>query len=60
MKKLLAVILAAIMLLTFAACGDKKSETDADAPVTFELLLEKGEDMKNTYSLIACNPDSIF
>lgn len=58
MKKLLALTLAAIMLFAFAACGGEKPQTDADA-AGLEILLEKGEDMKNTYSLIACNPDKL-
>ena len=62
MKKLLAVLLALTMLFAFAACGGEKSKTDAEQTATpegFEILLEKGEDMKNTYSHIACNPDKL-
>lgn len=62
MKKLLAILLAAMMLFTLAACGGEKTSTDADEQkeeIGFEILLEKGEDMKNTYSLIACNPDKL-
>ena len=60
MKKLLAVLLALTMLFAFAACGGEKTQTDAPETADgYTILLEKGEDMKNTYSLIACNPDKL-
>ena len=60
MKKLLAVLLALTMLFAFAACGGEKTQTNApEAADGYTILLEKGEDMKNTYSLIACNPDKL-
>ena len=60
MKKLLAVLLALTMLFAFAACGGEKTQTNATETADgYTILLEKGEDMKNTYSLIACNPDKL-
>ena len=38
---------------------DKGTFLSMQAELNLDLLLEKGEDMKNTYSLIAVNPDKI-
>ena len=38
---------------------DKATFLSMQAELKLDLLLEKGEDMKNTYSLIAVNPDKI-
>lgn len=38
---------------------DKATFLSMKADLKLEILLEKGEDMKNTYSLIAVNPDKV-
>lgn len=38
---------------------DKATYLSMKADLNLELLLEKGDDMKNTYSLIAVNPDKV-
>ena len=63
MKKLLAILLALAMVFTFAACGgdtttDETAGDDAVITTDLEILLEADDNMINTYSLLAVNPDS--
>lgn len=67
MKKLLAVLLALCMILSFAACGGQKqaaapapaSEPEAPA-VDLKILYEQDDSMINTYTIMAVNPDAAF
>lgn len=52
MKELLALLLAALLALSGACC--------AEAAVDTVILKEAGEMMRNTYSLLAVNPDAPF
>ena len=58
MKKLFALLLAVLMLVSFAACGndDKKDEV----VVNTTILKEADDKMLNTYSVIAVNPEAPF
>jgi len=60
MKKLLAVLLALAMVFTFAACGQTEDGNDTGEVVSTNLtiLLEADDNMINTYSLLAVNPDA--
>lgn len=73
MKKALTVVLTLIMALSlFAACGSKEETKEAEKETTEEaaleeestvktkILMEEDDDMKNTYSLLAVNPDAPF
>lgn len=69
MKKFLALLLALMMVLSLCACStnDASDENDAEeteepvaSNVNIEILLEEDDSMKNTYTLIAVNPDANF
>ncbi len=62
MKKLITILLAAFLVLSLVACGNKKTEepkeTGAESKVALTILMEEDENMINNYSLIAVNPDA--
>lgn len=69
MKKLTALLLALLMLCSICACGtpaaDDVAETaeptqEVESNVNIEILYEQDDSMKNTYTLIAVNPDANF
>lgn len=69
MKKLIPLLLALAMIFVLCACsGDKPEPTEAPeatdnaeaASVDTEILIEADENMINTYSLLAVNPDAPF
>jgi len=62
MKKLLAVLLALVMVFSFAACGnqDQPAADDSIVNVDLSILIEEDDSMINTYSVLAVNPDSPF
>ncbi len=49
MKKLLALLLAAVMLFSFAACGDDSDKEDASAKSRAEEFLDKLNDLFDEY-----------
>ena len=65
MKKILALLLAAIMVFGLAACGAEKQEP-AQAPdpvkstVNLAILYEQDDSMINTYTLLGVNPNAPF
>lgn len=69
MKKLTALLLALLMLCALCACGQPAADDAADpaddgqeaaSNVNIEILYEQDDSMKNTYTLIAVNPDADF
>lgn len=75
MKKLPALLLALLMLCSICACGtpsadDPQPSEDVTQPsdepevveskVDLEILYEQDDSMKNTYTVIAVNPDANF
>lgn len=69
MKKFIALFMALLMLCAFCACAapaaDDAAEPADDAEevasnVNIEILLEEDDSMKNTYTVIAVNPDAPF
>ena len=56
MKKVIALILCLVMIFTFAACG--QANDDEIVNVNLKILMEEDDNMINTYSLIAVNPDA--
>ena len=66
MKKVLALILALLMVFALCACGAEKTDATASAQPTqaaktnLEILYEQDDSMLNTYSLIAVNPEAPF
>lgn len=70
MKKLTALLLALLMLCSICACGTPAAEDDvaeptdevqeAESNLNIEILYEQDDSMKNTYTLIAVNPDANF
>lgn len=71
MKKLITLLLALLMLCSICACGVPAAD-DAQSPepteeaaktasnLNLEILLEEDDSMKNTYTVIAVNPDAAF
>lgn len=53
MKRLLSILMVAVMVLSLTACG---SEPEVD----LQILIEEDENMINTYSLIAVDQDAPF
>ena len=65
MKKFFALLLTLLMVLSLCACSTKEpapveSEEPETSNVGIEILLEQDDSMKNTYTLIAVNPDAAF
>ena len=69
MKKFITLLLALLMLCSICACAAKTDDTQATEPVgdvkeesnvNIEILREEDDSMKNTYTLIAVNPDAAF
>ncbi len=61
MKKFLTVLLAAVMIFSFAACGNQDaSQDDSIVDVNLEILIEQDDSMINTYSLLAVNDKAPF
>lgn len=76
MKKIIALLLAVLMVFAMAACGSKtapsaspsdvtpttpSAEPDAVSPVVDTVILKEADDkMLNTYSALAVNPDAPF
>lgn len=61
MKKILTVLLAAVMIFSFAACGNQDaSQDDSIVDVNLEILIEQDDSMINTYSLLAVNDKAPF
>ncbi len=60
MKKLLSVMLIAVMVLSFAACGNSDNGGSDLPEVDLQILMEEDENMKNTYSLLAVDEDAPF
>ena len=68
MKKLIALLLACVMVLSLCACGtgDKPEASETPSPteqvsnVDTCILMEADENMINTYSLLAVNPNAPF
>ena len=65
MKKFVALLLAVLMLCALCACGTKEpvpveSEEPEVSNVGIEILMEEDDSMKNTYTVIAVNPDAAF
>ena len=69
MKKLISLLLALAMVFALCACSSDKPEPTAApettdnaevASVDTEILIEADENMINTYSLLAVNPDAPF
>ena len=68
MKKLIALLLACVMVLSLCACGtgDKPEVSETPSPteqvsnVDTCILMEADENMINTYSLLAVNPNAPF
>lgn len=69
MKKLTALLLALVLIFALCACGSNGNETaddpalkDEEQPIeiSLQILMEKDDSMKNTYSLLAVNPDAPF
>lgn len=56
MKKVLALVLCIAMIFSFAACGQKGEEELVS--VNLKILMEQDDNMINTYSLLAVNPDA--
>jgi len=65
-NKLIAILLAAIMVLALCACGAQTTAATTPAPtasapaVKLAILYEQDDSMKNTYSLLAVNPKAPF
>ena len=66
MKKLIALLLVLAVMMGLAACGATKpadstnSSTQAGVVVDTCILMEADNDMLNTYSVIAVNPEAPF
>ncbi len=60
MKKLLALMLAVMMIVSFAACTGKDDDKQNEVVVNTTILKEADEKMLNTYSVIAVNPEAPF
>lgn len=62
MKKLLAILLCTFCVVSLIACGAKKEEepapTEAQNDCSLTILMEQDDNMINTYTLIAVNPDA--
>ena len=57
MKKVLAIVLCLAMIFSFAACGQQSGE-DELVSVNLKILMEQDNNMINTYSMLAVNPDA--
>ena len=57
MKKVLATALCFALVFCFASCG-KPSATEEPVNVNLKILKEQDDNMINTYSLLAVNPDA--
>ena len=65
MKKILALLLAAIMVFGLAACGAEKQEQAQEpdpvkSTVNLAILYEQDDSMINTYTLLGVNPNAPF
>ena len=65
MKKILALLLAAIMVFGLAACGAEKQEPAQEpdpvkSTVNLAILYEQDDSMINTYTLLGVNPNAPF
>lgn len=65
MKKFLSLLLALLMVCSLCACSTKEpapveSEEPETSNVGIEILMEEDDSMKNTYTVIAVNPDAAF
>ena len=74
MKKLLVLLLALALVLSFAACGatdeepaeeeaapeEAAEETEEESAVGLAILYEADDDMINNYSLLAVNPEAAW
>ena len=66
MKKIISLLLVLVMMLGLVACGASKPaeteapETEAALVVDTTILMEADNDMLNTYSVIAVNPEAPF
>ena len=68
MKKFLALFLAVLTLCAICACAapavedaaEPSEEVAAESNVNIEILLEEDDSMKNTYTVIAVNPEAPF
>lgn len=58
MKKLTALLLALMLVVSFAACGAK--EDDNTNALNLAILYEQDDSMINNYSVIAVNPEAPF
>ena len=65
MKRFLALLLTLLMVLSLCACSTKEPVEEPDPTkepgnVNIEILMEEDDSMKNTYTVIAVNPDADF
>lgn len=69
MKKFITLLLALLMLCSICACGSPAADDAAEPTqeveetnnnVGIEILMEEDDSMKNTYTVIAVNPDAKF
>lgn len=66
LNKLLALLLAVVMVLAFAACNNNKNQEENQEPDTTDegikltILYEQDDSMINNYTLIAVNPEAPF
>ncbi len=58
MKKLIAILLACLVVLGLVACGAKKEEPKEESKTNLSIIMEEDDNMINTYTLIAVNPDA--
>lgn len=58
MKKFLSVFLALAMIFAFAACGKQEEKEPESTGIDLQILYEADNDMINTYTVIAVNPDA--
>lgn len=57
MKKVLALVLCIAMIFSFAACG-QQGDGEELVSVNLKILMEQDDNMINTYSMLAVNPDA--
>ena len=59
-KRIIALLVAVMLVAGFAGCGGGKEEEPKDDGLAITILYEQDDSMINNYSLLAVNPNAPF